>query len=94
MNSRDHPLSPAQEAIEAMAAAWLAQRDEGLTAEEQEDFTRRQQADPRHAAAVVRLEKTWRALQQLREFRPASRVHPDRDLLAAAPPPAHSSRRA
>ncbi len=71
-----------------MAAAWLAQRDDGLTAEETADFARWQQADPRHAAAVTRLEKTWATLQQLREFRPESRVHPDRDLLAGARPPA------
>lgn len=71
-----------------MAATWLAQRDDGLSAEEQADFARWQQADPRHAAAVARLEMTWTALQQLREFRPESRVHPDRDLLAGARPPA------
>lgn len=71
-----------------MAAAWLAQRDEGLTADEQADFARWQQADPRHSAAVARLEKAWTALQQLREFRPESRVHPDRDLLAGGRPPA------
>lgn len=71
-----------------MAAAWLAQRDEGLSAEEQADFARWQQADPRHAAAVARLEQVWTALQQLREFRPAARTHPDRDLLAGARAPA------
>lgn len=71
-----------------MAAAWLAQRDDGLTAVEQADFDRWQQADPRHAAATARLEKTWTTLQHLREFRPASRIHPDRDLLAGARPPA------
>jgi transmembrane sensor len=85
---RDQPLSPDQEAIEAMAAAWLAQRDEGLTADEQADFDRWREADARHEAAVIRLEKTWAALQQLREFRPASRVHPNRDLLADARPAA------
>ena len=67
-----------------MAAAWLAQRDDGLTAEEAADFEKWQQADPRHAATVIRLEKTWALLQPLREFRPESRVHPDRDLLAGA----------
>jgi transmembrane sensor len=88
VNSRRSPLSPDEEAIEAMAAAWLAQRDDGLTAEEQADFARWRQADPRHAAALARLEKTWTTLQQLREFRPESRVHPNRDLLAGARPPA------
>jgi transmembrane sensor len=71
-----------------MAAAWLAQRDEGLTAEEEVEFDRWRRSDPRHEAAAARLEKGWGALQQLREFRPASRVHPDRDLLAGARPPA------
>jgi len=78
------PLSPHDETIEAMAAAWLAQRDDGLTVEEQVDFDRWQKADPRHAAAVARLEQTWTALQQLREFRPESKIHPNRDLLAGA----------
>jgi transmembrane sensor len=81
VNSRRPPLSPDAEAIEAMAAAWLAQRDDGLTGEEQVEFDRWQRADPRHAAAVARLEKTWATLQQLREFRPQSKVHPDRDVL-------------
>lgn len=88
MKSRSQPLSPDDEAIEAMAAAWLAQRDEGLSSEELADFTRWQQADSRHAAAIARLEQTWTALQQLREFRPTSRVHPDRDLLAGSRPSA------
>lgn len=88
MNPRRSPLSPHEEAIEATAAAWLAQRDEGLTADETVEFARWQQADPRHAAAVARLEQTWSALQQLRAFRPESRVHPDPDLLAADRPPA------
>jgi transmembrane sensor len=86
--NRDRPLSPDNEAIEAMAAAWLAQRDDGLTADEAADFAKWRQADPRHATAVARLEKTWALLQPLREFRPEARVHPDRDLLAGARPPA------
>lgn len=71
------------ETIEAMAAAWLAQRDEGLTPEEAVEFARWRQAAPRHEAAVVRLEATWAKLQELREFRPEARRHPDRDLLTA-----------
>lgn len=71
-----------REAIEATAAAWLAARDDGLSLEEEAGFARWRAADPRHAAAVARLERTWAALQQLREFRPEARRHPDRDLLA------------
>jgi transmembrane sensor len=36
-------------------------------------------------AAPARLEAAWTALQQLRDFRPEARVHPDRNLLR--PPP-------
>lgn len=86
--NRPRPVPPDQEAIEAMAAAWLAQRDDGLTNEEVAEFARWQQADPRHAAAVARLEKTWAMLQPLREFRPEGRVHPNRDLLANERKPA------
>ncbi|HEX7631325.1 MAG TPA: FecR domain-containing protein [Lacunisphaera sp.] len=71
-----------------MAAAWLAQRDEGLTTEEAAEFSKWRLADARHAAAVQRLEQTWKMLQPLREFRPEARQHPDRDLLAAAQRPA------
>jgi transmembrane sensor len=76
---------PDDERIETIAAAWLAQRDDGFSAEEEAEFSRWQQADPRHGRAVARLEQTWATLQQLREFRPESRVHPDRDLLARTP---------
>lgn len=75
-----------QEAIEAIAAAWLAQRDEGLSTEETTEFAAWQRADPRHAAAVARLERAWSALAQLREFRPAARRHPDHDLLRRPAP--------
>jgi transmembrane sensor len=76
---------PDDERIETIAAAWLAQRDDGFSEEEETAFARWQLADTRHARAVARLERTWAALQRLREFRPESRVHPDRDLLARPP---------
>lgn len=77
---RKHPSD--DEAIAARAAAWLAQRDAGLTADEQSDFAAWRAADPRHAAALARLETAWAALAQLRSYRPDARAHPDRDLLA------------
>lgn len=69
------------EAIAATAAAWLAQRDDELAPAAARDFAAWRAADPRHEAAVQRLEHTWSALQQLRDFRPAAVRHPDRDLL-------------
>lgn len=74
-----------EDAIQSRAAAWLAQRDDGLTEVEAAEFARWQKEDPRHAAAVACLASTWKALQQLREFRPEARAHPDRDLLAPRP---------
>lgn len=77
------PRPSDDESIAATAAAWLAQRDDTLTPPEAEAFARWCAADPRHEAAVARLENTWAALQPLRDFRPAAARHPDRDLLAA-----------
>ncbi len=73
-----------ESAIEAMAAAWLAQRDDGLSPDKAEEFARWRRENPRHEAVVTRLEDTWQTLLQLRHFRPEARIHPDRDLLAAA----------
>lgn len=75
------------ESIAATAAAWLAQRDDAFTAAEAAAFECWRAADPRHDAAVVRLENTWVALQPLRDFRPSAARHPDRDLLAACSRP-------
>ncbi len=70
------------EAIEARAAAWIAQRDEGLTAEEAAAFESWCAESPAHAAAVARLDAVWTALHELRDFRPEALAHPDPDLLA------------
>ena len=80
--SNFHDTRPSDaEAIEATAAAWLAQRDDGLSSEQAAEFAQWRSADVRHEAAVMRLESTWTALQQLREYRPEAARHPDRDLL-------------
>lgn len=70
------------DAIEARAAAWLAQRDDGLSPEDELEFAAWRAADPRHSAALARLEITWAALRQLRDYRPTARALPDRDILA------------
>ncbi len=85
MKSHDHSRPSEAEAIQATAAAWLAQRDDGLTPEQEAEFARWRSADVRHEAAVARLDATWSALQQLREFRPEAARHPDKDLLRTAP---------
>jgi transmembrane sensor len=74
------------DAIEATAAAWLAERDGGMSAADAAAFAQWRRQDPRHDMAVARLESTWRALQELKGFRPEARMHPDRDLLAGTRP--------
>ncbi len=70
------------DAIESRAAAWLAERDDRLSPDRQREFEAWCAADPRHAAAVARLEAAWSALLPLRDYRPTARVHPDPDILA------------
>jgi transmembrane sensor len=83
------PRPSDDESIAATAAAWLAQRDDTFSPADAAAFERWCAADPRHAAAVARLENAWATLLPLRDFRPAAQRHPDRDLLAApAPRPA------
>src|SRR5690606_21684966 len=53
------PAPFADERISAQAADWLARRDDQLTPDEAEAFARWRAADPRHEAAVQRLEATW-----------------------------------
>jgi transmembrane sensor len=81
MKSRPNPPDRS-EAVDATAAAWLAQRDDGFSPDDAAAFARWRAADPRHEAAVVRLEAAWAALARLRDFRPGAAAHPDRDLLA------------
>lgn len=85
MKPHDSARASGDEAIEATAAAWLAEQDAGLSADEAAAFARWRAADPRHAAALARLENAWGALQQLRDFRPEAQRHPDRDLLKTPP---------
>lgn len=70
-----------REAIEATAAAWLAQRDAGFSGHDEEEFARWRAADARHEAAVNRLAAAWASLAQLRDYRPEAKMHPDCDLL-------------
>jgi len=83
--NRSRPCRPSDaEVIEATAAAWLAEYDDGLTPEQAAELRRWRSADVRHEAAIARLEAAWTALQQLHAYRPAAERHPDRDLLAAS----------
>jgi len=60
MNDRDKDARP----FEAEAAGWLARCETGLSAGEAEEFGRWRSADPRHEAAVQRLEAVWSAFDR------------------------------
>ena len=72
--------------LEATASAWLARRDRGLTATEQDGYFEWLRADPRHGAMIAHLEKTWGALDALAEWRPTHSTQPNPDLLATPTP--------
>ena len=73
------------DSIEAAAAEWLARRDRGLSAAEQTAYARWCREDPRHAAAVRRLEKVWGALDRLAILVALPLAPPNPDLLAPRP---------
>ena len=62
-------LNLSHAAIEEVAIAWLSERDEGFSATREREFAQWLRADPRHAAAVARLEQTLGLLNELPEFR-------------------------
>ena len=54
-----------EESIEEVAADWLAQREEGLSPPQTLEFERWCGLDPRHAAAVARLEQACALLEKM-----------------------------
>jgi transmembrane sensor len=62
MNKRDHDN---EEAIREKAIALLTRRDAGWSPEEAAEFALWRAADPRHEAAVRRIESTQRLLERL-----------------------------
>lgn len=81
MSRADERRPSEREAIEATAAAWLAEVDGGMAPERAAEFARWRAADARHEAAVARLEHAWGALCELRDFRPEAQRHPEVNLL-------------
>ncbi len=59
----------ADDPIEEVAADWLVLRAEGLGAAQKRDFERWCRADPRHAAAVARLEAAGALLEKMPRVR-------------------------
>ena len=85
------PTSPSPDAeIEHQAAAWLARRDRGLTAVEQDEVFEWLAVDPRHGEWLARHQQTVAGLKLLAQWKPEHGLSPNPDLLAA-PSAARSS---
>ncbi|MFZ5495531.1 MAG: FecR family protein [Verrucomicrobiota bacterium] len=73
---------PTDTAIEAAAATWLARRDRGFTAAEQDEFLQWLREDPRHRACFAQLDSAWAEFDALTQWRPEHSTRPNPDLLA------------
>ena len=83
---------PASAAIEDAAIAWLTERDDGFSSTREREFAQWLRADPRHAAAVTRLEQTLGLLGELPEFRAEINTEFNRTApVVPFPPPAQGS---
>ncbi|MFM9031654.1 MAG: FecR family protein, partial [Opitutaceae bacterium] len=73
--------------IAEVAAHWLTLRSEGISSSQRKEFERWQQADPRHAAAVARLEAACDLLEKM------PRVRADLQPVITFPSPARPAER-
>ncbi len=78
--SRSRSASAARIADEA--AAWLARRDRGLTADEQDAYLQWLAADVRHAEEMSRHATALERMMALCEWQPGSSTEPNPDLFA------------
>jgi len=74
--------------ITQQAADWLARRDRGLSAADQDAYLLWLRADPRHATALAAHEATLRRMMRLADWQPTQSDEPNPDLFA--PPPRRS----
>jgi transmembrane sensor len=81
-------INSSSAAIEDAAIAWLTERDDGFLPAREREFAQWLRADPRHAAAVTRLEQTLGLLSELPEFRSELNTAFDRAAPVVAFPPA------
>lgn len=68
--------------LEQEAADWVARRDRGLSAAEQDDYLQWLSEDSRRVALIARHEGTVRLLQRLQHWQPAGSSEPNPDLFA------------
>jgi transmembrane sensor len=71
-----------EDRISIEATGWIAKRDEGFTAEEQDAFFEWLAADPRHKQMYNRRLGLWHEMNLLTDWRPEHSAVPNPDLLA------------
>ena len=71
-----------QSQLDAEASAWLARRDRGLTAQEQDEYLQWLREDEHRAAPIAQAEATLRRMLQLSAWRHENSAEPNPDLLA------------
>lgn len=81
MSDRHHP-SADQRLVEREAAQWLARRDRGFSAAEQDEYLQWLRLDPRHGEALGRHEASLRRMMRLGDWQPALSDDPNPDLFA------------
>ncbi|MBI2513956.1 MAG: FecR domain-containing protein [Opitutae bacterium] len=87
------PHQPIPAEILETASAWLARRDRGLSAAEQDDYMQWLRADPRHAEALQQHAAALERMMQLYEWTPANDTEPNPDLFALPPARSRAGRR-
>ncbi len=75
MNAAGQDSTPDPIPIEDTAVAWLTEREDGFTGPRAQAFTAWCNADPRHAAAFARMEKTLGLLNKMPVFLPELNRH-------------------
>lgn len=76
------PQRDAPPAIAEQASLWLARRDRGLTAEEQDAYLQWLAADARHAEAMSQHATALERMMALYEWQPGQSAEPNPDLFA------------
>jgi transmembrane sensor len=77
--------------IEHEASVWLARRDRGLAAAEQDELFQWLADDPRHGEWLARHQQTVKGLKLLAQWKPEHGARPNPDLLAVPSAPTRSS---
>ncbi|HEY3756323.1 MAG TPA: FecR domain-containing protein [Opitutaceae bacterium] len=77
-----NPDAESARRIEQAAAQWMARLDRGLTAEEQDEYSRWMALDARHREAVGAHRWSWDELDRLAGLHTTPHAHLDPDLLA------------